>query len=196
MANRKSVIKRETKETTVNLELNIDGRGQWEMNTGIRMFDHLLSQLAHHGLFDIKISATGVDLHHVVEDVAISLGKALGEALGDRRGIVRMADAAVPMDDSLALVVVDISGRGYHVLDLPFSDNDMMGFPTDLVRHFLEAFAVEARLNLHARIACGTNDHHKAEAVFKALGRALDKATRIDERISGELPTTKEFLEG
>ena len=196
MANRKSIIKRETKETNINLELNIDGGGRWDMNTGIRMFDHLLAQLAQHGLFDIKISATGVDQHHLVEDVAICLGKAFSEALGEKRGIVRMADAAVPMDDTLAVVVVDISGRGYHVLDLPFSDNDMAGFPTDLIRHFLEAFAVEARLNLHARIAYGTNDHHKAEALFKALGRALDTATRIDERISGELPSTKEFLEG
>ncbi|MBA7662158.1 Imidazoleglycerol-phosphate dehydratase [subsurface metagenome] len=196
MANRESIVKRETKETNINLELNIDGRGRWEMNTGIRMFDHLLSQLAQHGLFDIKISATGVDQHHLVEDVAICLGKALGEALGEKRGIIRMADAAVPMDDALAMVVVDLSGRGYHVLDLPFSDNDMAGFPTDLIRHFLETFAIEARLNLHAKIAYGTNDHHKAEALFKALGRALDAATRIDERISGELPTTKEFLEG
>ncbi len=196
MANRVSSVRRETKETSVSLELNIDGGGRWEMNTGIRMFDHLLSQLAQHGLFDINVSATGVDQHHVVEDVAICLGKAFGEALGEKRGIVRMADVAVPMDDALAVVVVDLSGRGYHVLDLPFNDNDMTGFPTDLVRHFLEAFAVEGRLNLHARIAYGTNDHHKAEALFKALGRALDKATRIDERISEELPSTKEFLEG
>ncbi len=196
MANRKSIIKRETKETNISLELEIDGRGRWEANTGIRIFDHLLSQLAQHGLFDIKISATGADPHHVAEDVAICLGKAFGEALGEKRGIVRMADSAVPMDDSLAIVVVDLSGRGYHVLDLPFSDNDMAGFPTDLVRHFLEAFAIEARLNLHARVAYGTNDHHKAEALFKALGRALDKATQIDKRLSGELPSTKEFLEG
>jgi len=196
MANRESVVKRETKETNINLELSIDGGGRWEMNTGIRMFDHLLAQLAQHGLFDIKISATGVDQHHLVEDVAICLGKAFGEALGEKRGIVRMADAAVPMDDALAIVVVDISGRGYHVLDLPFSDNDMAGFPTDLIRHFLEAFAVEARLNLHARIAYGTNDHHKAEALFKALASCIHVATRIDERISGELPSTKEFLEG
>ena len=127
--------------------------------------------------------------------VAICLGKAFGEALGEKRGIVRMGDAAVPMDDALAMVVVDIGGRGYTVLDLPFTDNDMTGFPTDLVRHFLESFALEARLNLHAKILYGTNDHHKAEALFKALGRALDVATRIDERISGELPSTKGLLE-
>ncbi len=196
MADRKSVIKRDTKETSISLELDIDGSGEWEVNTGIGMFDHLLSQLAQHGVFDIKISATGDDQHHLVEDVAICLGKAFGEALGEKRGIVRMADATVPMDDTLATVVVDISGRGYTVLELPFSDNDMAGFPTDLIRHFLESLALEARLNLHARVIYGTNDHHKAEALFKALGRALDMATRIDERLSGELPSTKEFLEG
>ena len=191
MANRLSVIKRETKETNISLELNIDGSGAWEMNTGIRIFDHLLAQLAQHGVFDIKISATGSDQHHVVEDVALCLGRAFGEALGEKRGIVRMANAVVPMDDALAMVAVDIGGRGYTVLELPFTDNDMAGFPTDLIRHFLESFAIEARLNLHAKVVYGTNDHHKAEALFKALGRALDTATRIDERISGELPSTK-----
>ena len=195
MANRVSIIKRETKETNISLELNVDGSGKWELNTGIRMFDHLLAQLARHGVFDIKILATGNDQHHLVEDVGICLGRALGEALGEKRGIVRMANAAVPMEDALALVAVDISGRGYTVLDLPFSDNDMSGFATDLIRHFLESFATEARLNLHAKILYGVNDHHKAEALFKALGRALDTATRIDERISGELPSTKELLE-
>ena len=196
MTNRLSVVKRETKETNISLELNIDGGGKWEMNTGIRMFDHLLSQLAQHGVFDIKISATGIDQHHLVEDVAICLGRALGEALGEKRGIIRMADATVPMDDALVMVAVDLSGRGYTVLDLPFSDNDMSGLPTDLIRHFLESFAAEARLNLHAKFLYGINDHHKAEALFKALGRALETATRIDERIAGELPSTKELLEG
>jgi len=196
VANRLSIVKRETKETNISLELNIDGGGKWEMNTGIRMFDHLLSQLAQHGVFDIKISATGIDQHHLVEDVAICLGRALGEALGEKRGIIRMADATVPMDDALVMVAVDLSGRGYTVLDLPFSDNDMSGLPTDLIRHFLESFAVEARLNLHAKFLYGINDHHKAEALFKALGRALGTATRIDERIGGELPSTKDLLEG
>ena len=106
-----------------------------------------------------------------------------------------MADATVPMDDALAMVALDMSGRGYTVLDLAFSGNDMFGFPTDLVRHFLESFAIEARLNLHARVVYGTNDHHKAEALFKALGRALDKATRIDERVRADLPSTKDLLE-
>jgi len=195
VANRLSIVKRETKETNVSLELDIDGSGKWEVNTGIKMFDHLLAQLAQHGLFDIKISASGSDQHHVVEDVALCLGRAFGEALGEKRGIVRMASALVPMDDTLAMVAVDIGGRGYTVLELPFTDNDMAGFPTDLIRHFLESFASEARLNLHAKILYGINDHHKAEALFKALGRALDTATRIDERISGELPSTKDLLE-
>jgi len=195
VADRLSTVKRETKETNISLELNLDGSGKWEVNTGITMFDHLLAQLARHGIFDIRISASGDDQHHLIEDVAICLGKALGEALGEKRGIVRMADATVPMDDALAMVAVDIGGRGYTVLDLSFSDNDMAGFPTDLIRHFLESFAAEARLNLHARVVYGINDHHKAEALFKALGRALGIATRIDERISGELPSTKGLLE-
>jgi len=196
MSNRSATIKRETKETSVNLKLNLDGTGRYETVTGIRMFDHLLSQLARHGAFDISVSATGDDMHHVVEDVAICLGQAFLEALGERRGIVRMADSTVPMDDALSMVAIDISGRGYAMLDLSFTENDMMGFPSDLIRHFMETFASEARMNLHARTLYGTNDHHKAEALFKALGKALDKATRIDERKAGELPSTKEWLEG
>jgi imidazoleglycerol-phosphate dehydratase len=196
MKSRTAKIKRETKETKVSLELGVDGTGQAKISTGIKMFDHLLSQLAQHGRFNLMVSASGDDEHHVIEDVAICLGKALAEALGEKRGIIRMADAAVPMDDALAMVAVDISGRGYSVLELPFADNDMAGFPTDLIRHFLESLAIEARLNLHAKILYGTNDHHKAEALFKALGRAMDMATRIDQRISGELPSTKGRLEG
>lgn len=192
---RAATIKRESKETKVSLELNLDGSGQWQISTGIKMFDHLLSQMAQHSRFDLKITASGDDQHHVAEDVAICLGKALGEALGEKRSIIRMGDAAVPMDDALAAAAVDISGRGYTVLDLSFADNDMLGFATDLIRHFLESLAIEARLNLHARILYGKNDHHKAEALFKALGRALDIATSVDERLSGELPTTKGMLE-
>jgi len=187
-------VRRETRETNIRLELNIDGTGQCEMDTGIPMFGHLLEQVARHGVFDIKLSATGDDPHHLVEDVAICMGQALNEALGEKRGIVRMADATVPMDDALAMVAMDISGRGYAALELPFSKNDMAGFSTDLIRHFLESFATEAKLNLHARVIYGVNDHHKAEALFKAFGRALDAATRIDERISGELPSTKGLL--
>jgi imidazoleglycerol-phosphate dehydratase len=193
---RTSTIKRNTQETSVGLELNLDGTGQWELCTGIRMFDHLLSQLARHGRFDLKCAANGADLHHVIEDVAICLGKAFTEALGEKRGILRMGYAIVPMDDVLVEVAVDLSGRPYTVLDLPFKDNDMAGFPSDLVRHFLESFAAEARMNLHAAVKYGTNDHHKAEALFKALGRSLDMATRLDPRLGEELPTTKDLLEG
>ena len=194
MTDRLAIVKRETKETNICLRLNIDGSGKYDINTGISMFDHLLEQVTRHGVFDIELSAAGDDPHHLVEDVALCLGRALGKALGEKRGIVRMANATVPMDDALAMVAVDISGRGYTALELPFSDNDMAGFPTDLVRHFLESFATEARLNLHAKVVYGVNDHHKAEALFKVLGRALDTATRIDERISDELPSTKGLL--
>lgn len=195
MTYRSANIKRETKETNVSLVLNLDGTGKCETNTGLRMFDHMLAQLAQHGIFDIKISATSSDPHHLVEDVAICLGKGFSEALGTRQGITRMADATVPMDDTLATVAIDISGRGYHVLDLPFNDKEIAGLPTDLIRHFLESFAIEAKLNLHAKVLYGKNDHHKAEALFKALGRALDKATRIDPRIADSLPSTKKVIE-
>jgi imidazoleglycerol-phosphate dehydratase len=191
---RKANIKRNSQETSIGLELNLDGSGKWEIATGIRFLDHMLSQLAQHGKFDIKCAANGTDVHHVVEDVAICLGRAFAEALGDKRGIVRMGDALVPMDDVLVLLAVDLSGRPYTVLDLPFSQNDMPDFPADLIRHFLESFAFEARMNLHAKIFYGTNDHHKAEALYKALGRALDKATRLDLRLGDALPTTKDLI--
>jgi imidazoleglycerol-phosphate dehydratase len=192
---RKASIIRQTKETSIKLELDIDGSGRWEINTGLRMFDHLLSALAKHGLFDIKLAAAGDDPHHLIEDVAICLGRAFVRALGEKRGIVRMADVRVPMDEALASVAIDISGRGYAVLDLHLNGGDMPDLPADLVRHFLESFAVEARLNLHASVICGSNDHHKAEALFKALGRALGAATRIEGRITGDVPSTKGSLE-
>jgi len=195
MAQRKATVKRKTRETVISLELDLDGRGEYEISTGINMFDHLLSQVARHARFDLKLSASGDDQHHLAEDVAICLGRALNQALGEKRGITRMADATVPMDEALAMVALDISGRGYAVLDLEFAGNDMAGFSTDLVRHFLESLAAEGKLNLHARVSYGKNDHHRAEALFKALGRALDKATRLDERIAGDLPSTKDVME-
>jgi imidazoleglycerol-phosphate dehydratase len=154
----------------------------------------MLQQLARHGLFDIRVNASGDDVHHLVEDTGICLGQAFNEALGDKRGITRMSSISVPMDDALVTVALDISGRPYTVLNLDFSGNDIPGFPVDLVRHFIESFAVEARINLHAMTVYGTNDHHKAEALFKALAKVLDRATGIDGRISEELPSTKGVL--
>ena len=196
MTERKSTVARETAETNVRVEFNVDGRGQFQITTGIRMFDHLLSHIAQHGVFDIKISASGPDQHHVVEDVAISLGKAFNQALGKKQGIVRMAHAVVPMDEALAEVAVDIGGRVYSVLEVDFNEASIGDLDADLVRHFLVSFASEAKINLHAIVPSGINDHHKAEALFKALARALDTATRIDERIAGRVPSTKEVIEG
>jgi imidazoleglycerol-phosphate dehydratase len=195
MDSRTASIQRKTAETNISLELNLDGTGEHKINTSIKMLDHFLSQVAAHGRLDLKISAKGDDQHHLAEDIAICFGKALGEALGDKMGIVRMGDATVPMDEALASVVIDLSGRGYCVLDAEFKRNDMRGFHSDLIRHFLESFAAEGKFNLHARVLYGTNDHHKAEALFKALGRALDAATRIDPRTGKVLPSTKKRIE-
>lgn len=192
---RKALVKRETKETTIKAEVVLDGRSNAEITTGIRFFDHMLAQLAQHGVFDMKISAVGSDQHHVVEDVAICLGKAFSQALGDRQGIVRMAHAIVPMDDALVMVALDIGGRGYTELDVPFNDMNISGMSSDLVRHFVMSFASEAKFNIHAKLLSGVNDHHKAEALFKALARALDDATRLDQRIIGRSPSTKDLIE-
>jgi imidazoleglycerol-phosphate dehydratase len=194
-------INRETKETTISLKLDIDNNGKNEIDTGVQMFDHLLSQLAQHGRFGITLSVKKWDdQHHMMEDVAICLGKAFNKALKDKRGITRMGSATVPMDDALAMVAVDISGRGKAELkELNFSQNSdkgqLLGFPPELISHFLDTFANESKINLHAKVLNGADDHHKAEALFKALGRALDRATRVDRKLAGELPTTKGMLE-
>ena len=193
---RKGSVRRETKETQVTVEMNLDGSGQVDIATGIGMLDHLLEQLPRHSLFDITIQASGDierDPHHLIEDVGIGLGRALAEALGERRGIVRMAHAVVPLDEALALVAVDLSGRGHAAVDLPFTSDRIGELPTEMIAHHLAAFAVEGRFNLHVRVLAGTNDHHKAEAAFKALARALGDATRIDPRIS-DIPSTKGTL--
>jgi imidazoleglycerol-phosphate dehydratase len=195
MAERASTIKRETRETTISVRFGIDGEGNFEITTGIRMFDHLLIQLARHGVFDLKITATGDDPHHMVEDVALCLGRAFNQALGDKKGIMRMAHAIVPMDDALSLVAVDVGGRGYAVVEALFDDKSISDLPSSLVQHFLETFASEARINLHTKFLRGSNDHHKAEALFKALAQALDMATRIDDRIKDRVPSTKGFIE-
>jgi imidazoleglycerol-phosphate dehydratase len=195
MVQRKATVARRTTETSVKVEINIDGRSQFEVTTGIRFFDHMLCQLAQHGIFDLKISANGPDQHHVVEDVAITLGRAFLQALGDKQGIVRMAHAIVPMDDALAMVAIDISGRGHAFIEDGLKEAYISEMHSDLIHHFLVSFASEARINIHAEVMRGKNDHHKAEALFKALARALDSATRIDPRIVDVIPSTKDKLE-
>ena len=190
---RSARVARETGETVVKVELDLDGRGEGEVQTGLPFFDHMLQQLATHGLFDLKVSATGQDQHHKVEDVAIALGRALHQALGEKGGIARMGHALVPMDEALAQVAVDLGGRGYAQIDAPIGDAE--GIKGDLIAHFLESFAREGRFNLHAQVLKGVNDHHKAEALFKALARALDTATRLDPRISGNVPSTKDSID-
>ncbi len=184
---------RKTKETDVRVTLNLDGAGNADIATGVPMLDHLLSHVAVHGLIDLQIRATGdlqIDAHHTVEDVALVLGDALHDALGDQRGIARMGHAYVPMDEALALVAVDLSGRAYAVIDVDFTASLIGTMPASLVAHFLETLAAHARMNLHARVFYGRDDHHKAEALFKALGRALAIAVEIDPRRAG-VPSTK-----
>jgi len=190
---RSAKVDRVTSETEVHLSLAIDGRGMCKAETGIGFLDHMLSLFAHHGLFDLSVEAKGdlhVDAHHTAEDVAICLGKALADALGDRAGIVRMACTFVPMDEALAFVAVDLGGRPYAVLDASWHGPSLGALPTDLIGHLLETIAVHARMNLHARVLYGNNDHHQAEALFKALARALDTATQLDPRRQG-IPSTK-----
>ncbi len=195
MSERKASITRRTKETSIKVEVNIDGGSRYEITTGILFFDHMLCQLAQHGIFDLNISANGPDQHHVVEDVAITLGRAFNQALGDKQGIVRMAHAVVPMDEAVALVALDISGRGHAIIETAIKEPVISEMHSDLVHHFFVSFAQEARFNIHAWVLAGKNDHHKAEALFKALARALDTATRIDPRISGNVPSTKDSID-
>jgi len=194
---RNATISRRTGETDITLTLTVDGTGTAEMATGIGFLDHMLTLFAKHGLFDISVTAIGdldVDEHHTAEDVCICLGQALDQALGDRRGIVRTAHSFVPMDEALGFVAVDLGGRPYCVVDAVFVTPRVGQLGTDLIAHLFESISVHARLNLHARILYGHNDHHKVEALFKAFGRALDAATRIDERLGGAVPSTKGTL--
>ena len=199
MNTRRASVTRKTRETDISVTVGLDGAGRYEVETGNGMLDHLLAQISRHGLFDIAVKATG-DLetgwHHLVEDMAIVLGRAFREALGDGVGIVRMAHAAVPLDEALALVAVDLSGRGHASVDISLSGEMVETLPGDLVRHFLESFAVEARIALHVRLLSGTNPHHKAEAIFKALARALRQASEVDPRRQGEVPSTKGTISG
>lgn len=189
---RSAVIERQTNETAISVTLNIDGTGNGEIATGIGFFDHMLILLAKHGLFDLAVDSNGdleVDGHHTVEDTGIVIGQALLRALGDKQGIKRYGTAFVPMDEALATVVVDISGRPYLHFDADFPAAQVGSFDSELVEEFMRALAVQAGLTLHVRVLYGRNTHHMIEAVFKALGRALDEATRRDDRIIGVMST-------
>ena len=188
---RRVSLSRRTRETDISVALDLDGAGVVAIETGVGFYDHLLSSLAHHGLFDLDIRASGdldVDEHHTVEDVALVLGAAFAEALGDRAGIVRFGDASIPMDEALASAVVDIGGRPYAVVELPFRGERVGELPLQLVEHAIEAFARTAGATVHVR-GTGRNDHHLAEAAFKALGRALRAACEPDPRRRGVAST-------
>jgi imidazoleglycerol-phosphate dehydratase len=195
MANRTGTYARTTGETDVRVTIGLDGTGVTKISTGNGMLDHMLSQLARHGLLDLEVNATGdsalTGWHHTVEDTGIALGRAFADAVGDGKGIRRMGHAIVPLDEALSRVVLDISGRPYATVDLGVSGEDIDGLPGDLVRHFLESFATEARISLHATVLAGVNAHHKIESTFKALARALRDAVEIDERAAGQVPSTK-----
>jgi imidazoleglycerol-phosphate dehydratase len=191
-----AIVTRQTRETQIRVTLRLDGTGQTKIGTGIGFYDHLLDSLAHHALFDLDIEATGdlvIDEHHTVEDVALVLGAALAAALGDRSGIVRFGDAAVPMDEALARAVVDVGGRPYAVIDLPFKAKRAGKLTLDLIVHVFESLARAGGVTLHVK-GRGRNDHHLAEAAFKALGRSLREACAVDPRRSGTPASTKGAL--
>jgi imidazoleglycerol-phosphate dehydratase len=194
---RTAEIHRTTNETDIKLRLSLDGSGAHEISTGVGFLDHMLTHVAVHGLFDIQLQARGdlhIDSHHTIEDCALALGMALNDALADRKGITRMGSAYVPMDEALAFVALDLSGRPYSMFEAEWRAPMIGQLPTSLVGHFFESLAVTARMNLHARVLYGRDDHHQAEALFKALGRALDAATQIDVRRGGVVPSTKGTL--
>lgn len=198
MKARTARLSRETLETKVGVSLNLDGRGRFSGSTGLGMLDHLLAQLARHGLLDLEVTARGDPSgpHHLVEDLAITLGRALRQALGEGQGIRRFGQALVPLDEALASVALDLGGRGYAVVEPDLVPSPAGDLPGDLVRHFLESFALEARITLHASVPRGLNPHHRAEAVFKALALALREAVRPEPRLEGEPPSTKGTVTG
>jgi imidazoleglycerol-phosphate dehydratase len=194
---RTSEISRKTNETEIQIKLSLEGAGTHNISTGIGFLDHMLTHLAVHGLFDLALQAQGdlhIDVHHTVEDVALALGQAFDGALGDRKGITRMADCYAPMDETLAHVAIDLSGRPYSVIQAEWHTPYVGKIPTTLFPHFFESFAVTSRSNLHARVLYGRDDHHQAEALFKAWARALDAATQMDPRRAGSIPSTKGTL--
>ena len=189
---RSATVKRKTKETDISLIFNIDGTGNGEIETGIGFFDHMLEGFTKHGFFDMKLKAKGdlpVDGHHTVEDTGIVLGQAIKEALGDKSGIKRYGSFILPMDETLVLCAVDLSGRPYFSFDCTFPTQKVGDFDLELIREFFYAISYMAGINLHIKLLDGTNSHHIAEAVFKAFAKALDEATSKDERIAGVLST-------
>jgi len=194
---RDSKIERKTRETDILVELNLDGSGKAEIQTGIGFFDHMLTQIAMHGMFDLVIKAKGdleIDPHHTVEDCALALGTAFQQSLGDKKGIVRTASSVVPMDEALSQVVIDFSGRPYAVIETCWSSPMVGGLHTTLVEHFFESFAAASTSTLHCQVHCGRDNHHMAESLFKSLGQALAEASRIDPRRQDNIPSSKGVL--
>ena len=194
--NRSATMARDTRETKITVALRLDGNGDTKVETGVGFFDHLFSAMAHHALFDLEVTASGdlhVDEHHTVEDVALVFGAALAQALGDRAGIVRFGDASVPMDESVATAVVDVGGRPYAVVDVPFRGKRAGKLPLELIDHVFESIARTGGVTLNVK-ARGKNDHHLAEAAFKAFGRALREAVAVDPRRAGAPASTKGVL--
>jgi imidazoleglycerol-phosphate dehydratase len=194
---RRAVINRRTTETEIQLALALDGRGRYQVSTGIRFLDHMLELVARHGGFDLRVKATGdldVDQHHTVEDVGIALGEAVSAALGARRGINRAGYFVMPMDETLAVAAIDLSGRPHSVIDLPVRAARVGDLQTELVHDFFEGFAMAARANVHLKVLYGRSSHHQIEAVFKAFARALRVACATDKRLARMLPSTKGLL--
>ena len=194
---RRARIERTTTETSVTLTLNLDGRGTYSVRTGIRFLDHMLELFARHGAFDLRIAATGdldVDAHHTVEDVGLTLGAAVARALGTKRGINRAGYFLMPMDETLAVAAIDLSGRPHAVIDLGVTVDKVGDFPADLAHDFFEAFAAEARATVHLKVLYGRSNHHRIEATFKAFARALRVACAKDNRMLKVLPSTKDLL--
>ena len=196
MAKRTSIIKRKTGETNISLSLNIDGKGVGSIKTGIPFFDHMLTLFAKHGIFDLKLAAKGdieVDYHHTVEDVGICLGQAFKKALGEKAGIVRYGESKVPMDEALAEVVIDISGRPHLTYNVPIKKTKFIDFDVEVVKEFFEAFVLNAGITIHVNLIRGNNMHHIIEAIFKAFAVTLSKACEINPRKKG-VPSTKGVL--
>jgi imidazoleglycerol-phosphate dehydratase len=196
-SSRKASVKRTTKETDIEVAVDFDGKGISNVSTGIGFFDHMLDLLARHSRIDITVKAKGdlhIDHHHTTEDVGIALGQAVKKALGDMKGLTRYADVHVPMDEALARVAIDVSGRPFLVFKAKFGRDKVGAFDTELVQEWFQAFAMNAGITLHVEVLYGSNDHHIAEACFKGLARALRAAFAIDPRAAGEVPSTKGTL--